>query len=688
MKQILFGAMLAAFAGQAFAHTNYTGYSSAPGRQTCASSCHGSGGGTVTVSGFPELYTPGTPYTITLGHNGGSSIRNFNGSCRLGTGTANAGVISAGMMTSTYNTSGETNGVRLSSSNQNSATFIWTAPAAGSGSARLYIAALQGGYSGQNTRIVLVAEEQTTPAEPVLELASLAILSDDDSDGQAESGETVGFQLALHNTGTATATSVSGTLSLDSPWAQLTQPASDWPNIPTGSGRVNGTPFELVVNPNLTQNETITLGLHVTATDYTVDLEAQLQLVYAPPPPPELTAGAPQLLSDSDNDGALEPGETATLLVALVNNGSQALTGVHATLTATNGWMELPVAASDWPDLPSGGAAQNLTPFTLQLLEVAPPLYEEAFALHVVCDQGEATPVFTLPIGHRETVWSTDLEDGGAGWSHEAAAGWLDDWHLDEAGSGSPLHAWKCGAVGEGNYQNHLDARLVTPPVTLLPSSRLSFFHSLNAEVSSAYPDSAYDGGVVEISSDGGANWERLTPSGGYPCAFRFLTGAGAPATHPFPGGTPCYSGELAWQEAVFDLAEHAGAEVLLRFRFGSDDGTRRAGWVIDDPIIVGLHQDTALTPPLRPGRLELLPAAPNPFNPSTTIGWTMPEAGPARAQLFSLDGRLVRTLWEGSCPAGVRTLRLDGVGLASGAYLLRVSAAGESRVQKLLLLK
>lgn len=141
----------------------YTGYSGAPGSSgSCASSCHGNPGGTIEISGFPEFYVPGQTYEITISHAGGNAIRQFNGSCRIGTGSANAGVISGGTNTATYNNTHETNGIHFSSANQNSGTFNWTAPSAGVGEVRLYIAGLQGSMSGLNTELVILSQEQTT----------------------------------------------------------------------------------------------------------------------------------------------------------------------------------------------------------------------------------------------------------------------------------------------------------------------------------------------------------------------------------------------------------------------------------------------------------------------------------------------------------------------------------------------
>jgi hypothetical protein len=161
---ILLSVLLAAAIPPVWAHANYTGYSGAPGRGTCAGSCHGSSGGTIVSSGFPLSYVPDSTYLITIRKLSGNSIRNFNSSCRIGTGTENAGVLSAGTGAATYNTSGETNGIHLSSNNQDSATFSWTAPAAGTGRVTLYVAGLQGGYSGLNT-VLTAASDEAAPSD-------------------------------------------------------------------------------------------------------------------------------------------------------------------------------------------------------------------------------------------------------------------------------------------------------------------------------------------------------------------------------------------------------------------------------------------------------------------------------------------------------------------------------------------
>lgn len=675
--------------GTALALPSYTGYSGAPGRQTCASSCHGSSSGTVTITGFPEFYSPGTPYTITIARNGGNTIRNFNGSCRQGTGTSNAGTLSGGQGTSTYNTNGETNGIHLSSNGQASATFTWTAPSEGTGEVRLYIGAYQGNSTnGQTTALSLVSAEGD-PAVPELVWDSMALSSDSDGDGLPEGGETVAFSVTLRNTGSMRLNNVSGAMESASPVVQLLQPFSEWSDIPAGQTRTSATDFSLVIDPSITQDQLVPFVLTVQTDEGEVQVQGEMTVLYSPPLPPDLGARDAVLLSDEDGDGFLEAGELGTISLSLENYGSQPLSGLQVTLLDYNPWMEVVSGTSTCPDLDPHQVAALATPFVVRISADSPPIRDEVLVMHVQCEQGEGDPMLRIPLGHRESVWSDDMESGVIGWSHEAAEGWGDQWQLLEAGSGSPTHAWRCGPL-DGVYENHLDARLMTPPIRLLPWSRLEIQHSMVAETSTAYPDSAYDGGVVEISIDAGTTWEQLLPLGAYSHSARWLTGAGNPTTHPFPGGTPCYSGNIGWETITFDLSAYGDSiDAILRFRFGADDGGGFTGWTLDDVKVYGLHVDeVAVEPTSRPTALALEPAFPNPFNPATQVAWTQSRAGRASVLLFDVAGRQVRLVLDEERSAGRHQLQVDGGDLPSGVYLLRVEAAGEWRSQKITLLK
>jgi len=86
----------------------------------------------------------------------------------------------------------------------------------------------------------------------------------------------------------------------------------------------------------------------------------------------------------------------------------------------------------------------------------------------------------------------------------------------------------------------------------------------------------------------------------------------------------------------------------------------------------------------------------PNPFNPSTTVPFYVPEQlGTAHVQLDVLDlrGRVVRTLLAAQRPPGSHQVLFDGRDdtgsvLASGAYLARLRVGGQENSRILSLIK
>jgi hypothetical protein len=78
----------------------------------------------------------------------------------------------------------------------------------------------------------------------------------------------------------------------------------------------------------------------------------------------------------------------------------------------------------------------------------------------------------------------------------------------------------------------------------------------------------------------------------------------------------------------------------------------------------------------------------PNPFNPSTTIGFEVLQAGRVTLKVYDVQGREVATIAEGTMPAGVHTLTFDGSSLASGMYFYRLVAGNFIQTRKMLLLR
>jgi hypothetical protein len=88
------------------------------------------------------------------------------------------------------------------------------------------------------------------------------------------------------------------------------------------------------------------------------------------------------------------------------------------------------------------------------------------------------------------------------------------------------------------------------------------------------------------------------------------------------------------------------------------------------------------------PAQFALAGAFPNPFNPTTTVSYTLPEASRVSLKVFDLQGRMVATLVEGQRDAGQHQVTFDGSGLASGLYLYTLAAGQYQATGKMVLLK
>ncbi len=90
----------------------------------------------------------------------------------------------------------------------------------------------------------------------------------------------------------------------------------------------------------------------------------------------------------------------------------------------------------------------------------------------------------------------------------------------------------------------------------------------------------------------------------------------------------------------------------------------------------------------------EIVGVMPNPFNPSTTIRFVLPQTLPVDADVWSVTGARVRTLAQGlTHPAGEHMLRWDGRNsdgnrVASGVYIVRITTSLGSRSARLVLVQ
>jgi hypothetical protein len=78
----------------------------------------------------------------------------------------------------------------------------------------------------------------------------------------------------------------------------------------------------------------------------------------------------------------------------------------------------------------------------------------------------------------------------------------------------------------------------------------------------------------------------------------------------------------------------------------------------------------------------------PNPFNPSTTIEFTLPKSELVELKIYNILGKEVSTLVSNILKQGNHTYTFDGNNLASGIYYYQLVAGEYREVKKMILLK
>ncbi len=88
------------------------------------------------------------------------------------------------------------------------------------------------------------------------------------------------------------------------------------------------------------------------------------------------------------------------------------------------------------------------------------------------------------------------------------------------------------------------------------------------------------------------------------------------------------------------------------------------------------------------PERIKLNSVYPNPFNPVTTISYSVDHVTEMNIQVYDLLGNSVISLFQGTVLPGEHELQWDASGFKSGVYLIRLNGGGETYSEKITLMK
>ena len=342
-------------------------------------------------------------------------------------------------------------------------------------------------------------------------------------------------------------------------------------------------------------------------------------------PQPRLSLGTVQVddTQSGNGDGVIDVGERVQLAIEVGNQGGTlAATSVSGTLTSTDPNVTILSGTMPFPDIAQGGAEYGLGLFEI---EVGPGFScgdQFPLALNMVAAESpgswDGSTSLSTGTANVNVAFEDTMESGANGWTTDQPTG-SNAWTQSTAQSSSPSTSWFIADIASVS-----DGVLASPAFAVPSAAVLQFRQFVDSE-------STFDGGVLEISTDGGLNWVDLGSTiteGGYNSTIS--TQYSSPI-----GGRQAWSGTIgsgaSFATVEVELGAYAGQTVQVRWRFATDSSVSANGWFVDDVVISETSYDcsTALA---RPGEVSAPGSVPFRINlngaGSYDLSWTAPTSG------------------------------------------------------------
>lgn len=374
-----------------------------------------------------------------------------------------------------------------------------------------------------------------------------------------------------------------------------------------------------------------------------------------------------------DSDGYVDSGETGTLAVTLRNVGSTVLSSTTATVSSTNPNVTFPAGNS--MVFPASTPYSN-TSSSLQVAVAGSGMQVVDLTISYT-DPGFLIPgtrTFTLnSYGNVDDQPSANesAEERAPNWTFGGNTAVTSDrvWRrLELTATSHVLYGPDAGSPS--------DMFAISPPIQVGPGAfSFTFQHSYSFEDATT----AYDGGVLELSNNGGASWTDIGASAAPGYNGTITTNPNNPLSAR-PAFVRVSAGYPSMINCTVSLGTtYANQTVQVRFRIGTDDLASAPGWRVDNVQLSGATNTPFLALGAEGGPVVssiAVVGAPNPVieNTNLTLTATLTPANAAGSVDFADQfGAL------GTAPivAGQAQLVIPATGL--GTHNVTASYAGNA---------
>lgn len=560
-------------------------------------------------------------------------------------------------------------------------------------------------------------------------------LSHGDGDGIAEPGETIELVVPVRNDGSATVPGVRGSLRRsEAPGVTVLAPVVQYLNLAAGQVGDGLSRFVIALDTSAVGGTVVPLVLDLASSSGAGNGSGVVDLAIS---------GPRASLSSVATAGAVVPGGTPMLALTLANDGDKETAGISALLRSSDRWVSVTDGEATLPGAGTG-ASTGTTPgaFALAIAPDCPAGHVVALDLYLTFAEG-GTARLDVPL----TCGTAAADDPSGPDAHGYYA--FDD--LDTGYAQAPAYDWleiDPALGGAGTALALADTALYADGVAVVDLPFPFRYYGREFTKVSVCSNGWFSFGATpvlyyrnwKIPTPGAADdmvavfWDELRQTPGEGGVFTRHDAAGHRFIIEWSRLRNAYNDSLVtspetFQAVLFDPAWRAGetgdGDILMQYHTVNqvdelngyatvgiqdherDDGVLYSYWNLAAPGAAPLAAGRAILfttlinrpdapadslPPATLATALALPS-PNPFNPRTTIRFTLAAAGAVDLGVYDLQGRLVRRLLSEAREAGEHAVVWhgddDGGGaMASGTYFCRLRAEGREFTRKLVLLR
>ena len=488
-----------------------------------------------------------------------------------------------------------------------------------------------------NTETIYEDISVIPPSGPYLMVTGFEV--NDDNNNIPEYNEIITLDVTFENVGIEEALNVNATLSTEDTYVNISSNYVNIGDIPAGESVTIQDAFEIEVADGIPDQHMITFDVEMVGIE---TWYSNINIIFSAP---DFEIGD-MIITDSGGDGILDPGETATVSIPLTNIGNATSQDIFAQLI--NGTPDIITVIEDYCDL-TGLAPEEVgyAEFDIEVDAGAQP--GDLAILSFIATSGayNVSSTFYPSIG----LIVEDFETGDFSnypWQFSGNADWTIDTNAYEGN-----YCAKSGTI------NHNQTTSIILTLNVLCDNEISFYRKTSCEDVGSSTGNYYDYLAFFIDGEEMDKWAGETPWG--LVTFEVSTG-----------------------NHTFEWMYHKDVAVV---------GGQDCVWV-----------DYILFPPFEPevstDDMSVIPSItklngnyPNPFNPTTTISYSLKEDSKVTLEIFNIKGQKVRTLVKENQLAGHHKVVWNGKDenskpVASGIYFYKMKAGNYTSTKKMILMK